>query len=304
MNTDSFRKRKCTYSIISNQAIDDDSLTPQAYYIYSKICRYITLQDASDFVLTKAFLFNKCNMTEKTFDKYWKELLNQGYLKIYQVPDRNNKGKLITEYELLEIADLNTPYFVIYKADGTIAKELYPKPKDKTVIKKDYKKSYGNVKEKVNSTVPPILGGTVKAGDGKMGGLLNTNKANTNKINTKSSSSKEEIEEDVCKKISSKCMKNNLKLSTKQVTKLMNLYDNMEVLRAIESAIEAIEEGTEVKAPYGYVKRIIENAKKISVTNIHIDKTKKPGFNNFTQREKTQEEYDELEQELLGWYDN
>lgn len=297
-----FKKRACGYSIISNDAIDNMSLSPSAYYIYSKICRYITLMDNSDFVLTKDFVYSKSNMGKKTFDKYWKELCLEGYLKIYQVPDRDNKGQFLTQYELKEIHEVDTPYFIMYKADGTIAKQLFPIPKAKEKEEKDYKKSYGNVKEKVENTVGSKIGGTVVEYDGKMEELIITDKLNTNEINTDISSSTKEEEDNLPKELVKRCISNDIKISYKQIEKLLDLYDNMKVIKAIEKMIIASED-TEIKRPYNYIAKIIENAEKQVVTNITIENNKKQSFNNFTQREKTAEEYAELEKKLLGWDD-
>ena len=282
-----FRKRKHSYSIISNDVIDNPNLSPQAYYIYSKICRYI---DMENFTLTKAFVFLKSNMSQNTFDKYWKELLNEGYLKIYQMPDAENKGKWVTEYELMETAVLDTPYYTMYKINGVASKTLYPKPKtNKDVKEKDYKKSYGNVKEKAkkareeaNAYVPPNFDGAEKKQSGKLEAQINTDKVNTNKVNTNKSSSSN-TEEDDYKNLSAKCLSRGLKLSTKQITRLMNLYDKMKVLRAIESTLEAIEDGTEIDRAYGYVKASIENNMKQNVTNVTINKESKNKFNNYAQ---------------------
>ena len=122
--------RRKDHFIVSNHVLDNKNVSPQAFYIYSKICRYL---NEEDFILTKPFLFSKCNMSDKTFDKYWKELLNEGYLKIYQIPDVTNKGKWSTEIDLLEEADLSSPYYTMFKSNGEPSRSLYPKSKSNNI---------------------------------------------------------------------------------------------------------------------------------------------------------------------------
>ena len=54
---------------------------------------------------------------------------------------------------------------------------------------------------------------------------------------------------------------------------------------------------------YNYVATIIENNMKQNVTNITVNKTSKNSFNNYAQREISEEEYNDIERRLLGWDD-
>ena len=42
---------------------------------------------------------------------------------------------------------------------------------------------------------------------------------------------------------------------------------------------------------------------KQNVTNITVNKTSKNSFNNYAQREISEEEYNDIERRLLGWDD-
>lgn len=127
--------------------------------------------------------------------------------------------------------------------------------------------------------------------------LNNTNLNNTNK----SSSSNNNEEEDLkYKKLIDKCKELNIKLSLKQLTKLMSLYDPLQVLRALEKTFVVASE-KKISNGYNYIATIIENNMKQNITNITINKESKVGFNNFTQRERTEGYYDDLEKKLLGW---
>ena len=311
-----FRKRKTTYTVISNHAIDNDRLSPQAYYLYSKICRYLDLPEHSDFILTKGFLFSKSNMSEKTFDKYWKELQNEGYLKVFQSPDKENKGKFITEYELLEVADTLSAYYTQYNGSGEIIKELFPVIKAIVSVKK---KTYNTNNKKVReiaekaraeanendcNAVPPKKGGAVKAGDAKLGGLSITDLSNTNKSNTILSSSDkmddDSFYEENLNSIMKLCQELNFKIKKKDVKILLQVYTVEEIKKEIISSSDY-----EIKTSYiRYLKAALKNSNtpKIVNTNVagkeDVDDINPKSFINFKAREY---DYDDLEKKLLGW---
>lgn len=76
MVNENFKQKGTNYIMVDNNMIDDETLSPQALYIYLKAKRY-----ALDTGMTKAFLMSKCFYTKKTFNKYVDELLEKGYLK-------------------------------------------------------------------------------------------------------------------------------------------------------------------------------------------------------------------------------
>lgn len=242
MSTNRFRKPKTFFTQVSNHAIDDDRLSPQAYYIYCKIQRYITIEN---FVLNKEFLFSKCNMSENTFDKYWKELLHAGYLKIYQIPNLENKGHWITEYELLEVADLVEPYYSQFNSNGEVCQSYACKDIPSKVKVKEYKKPNKTVRQKVaeikSNTVPPKNHPPVQPGDGKISPLNNTllNKTLSNK--TLSSSSSEDEDENLIEVINlyKECINQKISSKLKQSLKeLINAYGKDHVITSIKVTMD------------------------------------------------------------------
>lgn len=132
-----------------------------------------------------------------------------------------------------------------------------------------------------------------------------TNQNNTNLNNTKSSSSntnKKEEEDLTYKGLIDKCKELNIGLSLSEITKLMSLYDHIKVLRALEKTFNAAKK-KKIPNGYNYVATIIENNMKQNVTNITVNKSSKNSFNNYVQREITEEEYNDIERKLLGWDD-
>ena len=161
-----FRKKKVYFTQISNNILDDERISPQAFYIYSQIQRYITLEN---FTLNKDFLIKKSRMSEKTFDRYFKELRINGYLKSYQYPGIKGSNKVTIEYDLLDTPDTTTPYHVVYNSKGEVVQT--------------FECANTNTVEKVESCTPPKMGGVQLEGGTKVGGLNNTNINNTNNNN-------------------------------------------------------------------------------------------------------------------------
>lgn len=92
-----FRKKRNKFSQISNTAIQDETMSCQARFLYCLISSYITIPD---FNLYKGFLKEKANLGKDAFNKYWKELKDRGYLIQYEI--RDEKGHYNYEYELLD----------------------------------------------------------------------------------------------------------------------------------------------------------------------------------------------------------
>ena len=110
----SFRKKKISYTPISNPALDDETLSMKGAGLYSRIQRYITIPE---FTLYKSFLQKKFPDGIRSFNTCWNELKEKGYLKQYRI--RTEKG-FRYEYELLDEPDLDTPATVNIRMDGTI----------------------------------------------------------------------------------------------------------------------------------------------------------------------------------------
>lgn len=95
----SFRKKKVYFTQVSNTALRDKNLSLQARGLYAIIQSYITIEN---FTLYKNHLIKESGLSENTFDKYWKELKDKGYLVQYKFYDYGSKGAKY-EYELLDI---------------------------------------------------------------------------------------------------------------------------------------------------------------------------------------------------------
>lgn len=185
-----FRKKKVYFTQVSNHALDDEAMSTQAFYIYSQVQRYITLET---FTLNKIFLIKKCRMSEKTFEKYFKELRNLGYLKSYQYPGTEGNNAVTIEYDLLDAPDTTTAYHTVYNSKDEVVQEFFCKKVFKKVSKKVSKK---NISEASNvdvepvseeSCTPPKMRGVQSEGSTKLGELNNTDINNTNLNNTYSS---------------------------------------------------------------------------------------------------------------------
>ena len=98
-----FRKKRNKFSQISNTAIQDETMSCQARFLYCLISSYMTIPD---FNLYKGFLKEKANLGKDAFNKYWKELKDRGYLIQYEI--RDEKGHYNYEYELLDEPFENT----------------------------------------------------------------------------------------------------------------------------------------------------------------------------------------------------
>lgn len=94
-----FRKKKVYFTQVSNTALRDKVLSLQAKGLYAIIQSYITIEN---FTLYKNHLRIESGLSENTFDKYWKELKDRGYLIQYKYYDSGSKGAKY-EYELLDI---------------------------------------------------------------------------------------------------------------------------------------------------------------------------------------------------------
>lgn len=97
MEQGKFRKRRKKFSQISNVAIQDESMSCQARFLYCLISSYISIPD---FSLYKTFIKKKAGLGRDAFQKYWNELKTKGYLLQYEL--RDEKGHIYYEYELLD----------------------------------------------------------------------------------------------------------------------------------------------------------------------------------------------------------
>lgn len=116
-NNGRFRKKKVYFTQVSNNALRDKNLSLQAKGLYAVIQSYITIED---FILYKSHLMKEVGLSEKTFDKYWKELKDRGYLIQHKYYEKGSKGAQY-EYELLDIGN------EVFTPQNLTCKKLTPK---------------------------------------------------------------------------------------------------------------------------------------------------------------------------------
>lgn len=109
-----FRRRKTNFAAVSNAALRDSSLSLKAKGLYAVIQSYINIPD---YDLYKGYLMKNCREGERAFNAAWKELKDQGYLKLYRMPGQK-RGQFIYEYELLDIANQSTPSTINLNSKG------------------------------------------------------------------------------------------------------------------------------------------------------------------------------------------
>ena len=199
-NTGIFRKKKVYFTQVSNTALRDNSLSLKAKGLYALIQSYITIED---FTLYKNYLLKQCKEGKDGFQSTWNELIKAGYLVQYKL--KNDKGVFYYEYELLDTPNPSTE-----NPDAENPHVGNPHLENTDVYKE-------------------------------------TNKKNTNLNNTDNKSSSSKSHKSNCKEINEeddlkyqqlidKCKEVGVKLSLKQLTKLISLYDPIKVLRALEKA--------------------------------------------------------------------
>lgn len=112
-------KNKISYTVLSNVAVRDITLSPQARRLYAVISSYITIEN---FTLYKDFIFDQFPCGIRAFNTMWNELKDKGYLKQYC--RRIEKG-FRYEYDLLDEPDTSTPATINIRMDGTIVDNTY-----------------------------------------------------------------------------------------------------------------------------------------------------------------------------------
>lgn len=112
-------KNKISYTVLSNVAIRDVTLSPQARGLYSVIRSYITIEN---FTLYKDFLFDQFPCGVRAFNTMWNELKDKGYLKQYRQRIENG---FTYEYDLLDEPDTSYPATINVRMDGTIVDNTY-----------------------------------------------------------------------------------------------------------------------------------------------------------------------------------
>ena len=98
MPSGAFRKKKISFSQVSNVALRDEDLSLKAKGLLALIESYLSLDN---FVLYKQFLINKSKDGETSFRGAWTELKDKGYLIQYKLKDNETK-QFYYEYEICD----------------------------------------------------------------------------------------------------------------------------------------------------------------------------------------------------------
>ena len=115
---DGFFRNKTAFVPIPQVIAKDKELSLKAKGLYLLIQSYITIPN---FKLYKSYLMSVCIEGQCSFDS-WNELKNKGYLKIFKIAKADTKG-FYYEYDLLDIAEPDTPSLIVVRRDGTIAEK-------------------------------------------------------------------------------------------------------------------------------------------------------------------------------------
>lgn len=251
-NNGAFRKKKVYFTQVSNTALRDENLSLQAKGLYAIIQSYITIED---FILYKNFLIKVTKLSENTFDKYWKELKDKGYLVQYKFFEAGSKGAKY-EYELLD-----TPL---------VKEETDPveTTKNKPVFTPQNLRSK-NLRPK------------------KLGVYNNTDLNNTNLNNNISSSSCLETntkneDDDSINQIYYFAKDNNFKLQRPTIKNLLVAYKAADIVKAITICLDR----ADIKSPTSYLKTVLKDitSTKTIVNNINVnnDKQANNSTSNYT----------------------
>lgn len=95
--TGRFRRKKVSFTPISNKVLFDDNLDMDTRTLHSIITHYISIPK---FTLYKAHLQKQSGAGQRAFNRMWKQLKDNGYLVQYKFKDE--KGTFYYEYELFD----------------------------------------------------------------------------------------------------------------------------------------------------------------------------------------------------------
>lgn len=100
MDAGRIRRKRGSFTVVSNQAMRDKSLSLKAKGLYSLIQSYIDME-AIGFVVYKTYLQNNCCSDGRdSFNSAWNELIKTGYLEVSK--KRTEKGTYAYEYTIID----------------------------------------------------------------------------------------------------------------------------------------------------------------------------------------------------------
>lgn len=297
-----FKRKEQKFTQVTNNLIEDTSLSWKAKGIYLAIQRYITI---SDWEFSMDHLISLSTDGKKSFNSGWKELKDRGYLKQYRIPNKDNKGSFDYYYELLDEPNTETPALVNLRADGSVSNGEFKQENNKESI----------------CTKKHIYQKGVYA---KRGVYTNTDITNTDITNTNISSSsidnnniilinKNDDDDKMINDIYNFIKDNNLNIKRNTIKNLLVVYKLSDIMKAITMCIGR----EDIKSPTAYLKTVLKDitTNKTIVNNINVNNSQKANnttsnytSNNSKRNNKSttviSRDYISQEQELLSWYNN
>lgn len=165
--TGKFRVARKCFSMVSNTALQDADLSLGAKGLYAMIESYINIPN---FTLYKNHLMEISGVSHNTFDKYWNELKDLGYLTVFKIQTQDG---FIYEYQLNEERTASDD-----NGNGSKTKpkkELKPRPK---TSKKTVSPTTQNMGAGENSPTTQYLGSGATTQN--MGSINNNKYINNN----------------------------------------------------------------------------------------------------------------------------
>lgn len=142
-----FIRKTRGYSVVQNEALFNDSLSMSAKGLYALIAARI---DYTAVPLTKQWLMNHCTEGERSFNRAWDMLKNNGYLVAHVRPAKH--GRFCYEYEL---RDSNNGWNGVYK--GKVGKRCYYLLRDDFLKYNRYRRQCDLLWERQITTLDELL---------------------------------------------------------------------------------------------------------------------------------------------------
>ncbi len=176
-----FKQKKCNFTMIPNEVLRDKNLSRKAKGLYAEIYSYITIPN---FKLSKSYLIKQGSEGETAFNSMWNELKEKGYLKQYRIRSANSDNGFIYEYDLLDKPDLEKPYLINVKIDGSQgAKNTLKNIENKGIPTEKNTENLGNDKNNTLDFVPPRFSTLYNSHTVQDGGYINNTYLNNTDLN-------------------------------------------------------------------------------------------------------------------------
>lgn len=116
MDTGRIKRKRGSFTVVSNQAMRDKTLSLKAKGLYSLIQSYIDMESIG-FVVYKTYLQNSCCSDGRdSFNSAWNELIKAGYLEVSK--KRTEKGTYAYEYTIIDDPPTQSPENLPKRQEG------------------------------------------------------------------------------------------------------------------------------------------------------------------------------------------